>query len=663
MRFIYIIIIVFFSLFTCTICFAQEKNNAPVIKKNVSIEIPTDTAKVKKTLLKKIKDAFKFRTNFRKGEEERIIAIINRLQKPDQPRDTTINNTYVTNNNVPISTIQKQIDSLFLDFTTSVDSTKISNIDINNLIDKLLPMVQKKIDLEKEEEKRQAKIKQIHNLLQYPLGTFQTVRVNKIPVKIIFKKVVRNTEVYGFHPYWMNKFYLNYNYKVLNTLIYYGYELDGKTGGYKTLNGWDTADVVTKAKKEGCKVVLCIFDKNQKSLDDFLKNKDSQLRLINDTKFLLKEKNADGINIFFENFGDDNRYNFTEFISLFYKSLKAENSLYQLTVTLPVFDKYHNYDVGELEPYVDRFIIDFSKKNNYGPITPLKGSDYSLDAGIDRYLNKNIPPKKIVACLTYNGILWKYKSKKSEFKFYNTIVKDYLSEYNPLYDKNNGAYIDIIKNKKDTISQLWFDDVQTICEKYDFILNKGIGGIGIWGLGSDDGRPELWNALIDKTMYINVKTKILKPPVKEGMMASWKRRLIQEIELYKKLFNHPCDFTKDDSKKMFSDNLFIRITEILFVIILLIVLFCLKQKKQLGDDWTKSKLYYGILTFLSVFLAICIVLCLFLNPGFSGFGLSSSGKCETTFITVLKILGGGIIIGSLAMKFLIFPLIKPKEVP
>ena len=114
---------------------------------------------------------------------------------------------------------------------------------------------------------------------------------------------------------------------------------------------------------------------------------------------------------------------------------------------------------------------------------------------------------------------------------------------------------------------------------------------------------------------------------------------------------------------MFSDNLIIIVTEILFAALVFIALYCLKQKKQLGDDWTKSKLFYGILTFLSVLLTICVVLCLFLNPGFAGFGLSTTGKCETSFITVLKILGGGFLIGLLAMKFLIFPLIKPREVP
>ncbi|WP_165766570.1 glycosyl hydrolase family 18 protein [Flavobacterium hercynium] len=647
---------------TCTTIFAQEKNNAPITKKKVTIEIPVDSVKVKKSLIKKIKDAFKFRANFRKGEEERIIAIINRLEKPTPSKDTTVNNTYITNNNVPISTIQKQIDSLFTDFTTSVDSTKISNIDINNLVNKLLPMVQKKIDFEKEDEKRQDKIKQIRDLLQHPYGIMTTVTINKIPVKKILRKVDRNTEVYGFHPYWMNKFYLNYNYKALHTLIYYGYELNGKTGGYKTLNDWNNAEIIPKAKKEGCKVLLCIFDKDKKSIDHFLKNSDAQSRLITDIKTLLEEKKADGVNIFFEDFGETNRANFTEFTKLFSKNLKYGKTPYQVTVTLPVINN-NNYDIAEIEPFVDRFIIDFTKKNNYGPILPLKVSNYSLDVGIDGYLNKNIPPEKVIACLTYNGILWQYKSKKSDYKFYNTIVKEYLTNHTPVYDKNNGARIDIVKNKKDTLSQLWYDDVQTISDKYDFIRNKGIGGIGIWGLGSDDGRPEMWNALIDKTMYIKVQTTVLPPPQKPGRWASWKIKFEKEKEIYRILLNTPCKFSEKHTKIMVSDDIVIMTTKILFGILVIVVAYSLNQQKKLGDDWEKRKLFYGILTFLSLVLTALVALCLFLNPKFSAFGLSADGKCETSITTVLKILAVGFIIGLIAMKFLIFPLMKPKDIP
>ena len=35
-------------------------------------------------------------------------------------------------------------------------------------------------------------------------------------------------------------------------------------------------------------------------------------------------------------------------------------------------------------------------------------------------------------------------------------------------------------------------------KKYDFIISKNLGGIGIWALGYDDGYDQLWNALGEK---------------------------------------------------------------------------------------------------------------------------------------------------------------------
>ena len=37
-----------------------------------------------------------------------------------------------------------------------------------------------------------------------------------------------------------------------------------------------------------------------------------------------------------------------------------------------------------------------------------------------------------------------------------------------------------------------------LCQKYDFIISKNLGGIGIWALGYDDGYDQLWNALGEK---------------------------------------------------------------------------------------------------------------------------------------------------------------------
>jgi hypothetical protein len=56
----------------------------------------------------------------------------------------------------------------------------------------------------------------------------------------------------------------------------------------------------------------------------------------------------------------------------------------------------------------------------------------------------------------------------------------------------------------------------------------------------------------------------------------------------------------------------------------------------------------------------------FLNPKFYYFGANAKAdfnNCETSFGTMLTVMGVGFAVGSLAMKFLVGPLLKPKEIP
>jgi hypothetical protein len=46
-----------------------------------------------------------------------------------------------------------------------------------------------------------------------------------------------------------------------------------------------------------------------------------------------------------------------------------------------------------------------------------------------------------------------------------------------------------------TWRQLWYDDPDSFGEKVGFALEQGLGGVGIWGLGMEAGREEMWWAL------------------------------------------------------------------------------------------------------------------------------------------------------------------------
>jgi hypothetical protein len=46
--------------------------------------------------------------------------------------------------------------------------------------------------------------------------------------------------------------------------------------------------------------------------------------------------------------------------------------------------------------------------------------------------------------------------------------------------------------------QVWYEDEKSLSKKYDWIIEKKIGGVGIWALGYDNGYTELWKLLADK---------------------------------------------------------------------------------------------------------------------------------------------------------------------
>lgn len=45
---------------------------------------------------------------------------------------------------------------------------------------------------------------------------------------------------------------------------------------------------------------------------------------------------------------------------------------------------------------------------------------------------------------------------------------------------------------------IFLDDARSLSVKYDFAKAKGLGGVGMWALGFDDGNTELWQLLENK---------------------------------------------------------------------------------------------------------------------------------------------------------------------
>lgn len=681
----FLLIVLFFFSYKANSDYAHVKTSEGVFLLNHKTNFnPGKDSLLKNKFLKKIISALSIKGNLRKKEALRIEKIVRTYFMKDSINlallsqklegytslvrfDSLIN--VLKESKVSPDQLKLRIDSLIKNQGPDCPDckTEISDKEMQELVDKLAPMISEKAKEEESNEQKQKKIRLIREILSSTKPIIDTLEIND-SVSKRYRLTIKKHEVYGYHPSWMNKKYFNYNFSLISTLAYYGYELNGKTGGYVSTHGWDTAAVIQKAKKEDSKVHLVVYCSSRQDLQGFLKNSKAQQDFATTIIELLNKRSADGVNLMFENVGKDCRNRITKFVKTLSHDLKTANPKFELTLTLPCLDENDDYDVEALNESVNRFIIDFTKKNTHGPIVPLTGGDYSLESGIARYLSKKVPADKFIACMPYRGANWDFQSGSFiEYVPYDRILKSYQTEFGKFYDKTTNVRTDVVVDG-DTLEQLWYDDEKTLSQKYNFILANKLSGVGVWALGDDDKRPELWDALLDKMVeFDSTDVVFIKKPRRDTVILGFWAQIKHELSLYKELFQHPCHFDDTGTKRqeLKSDNIIGYVAAGFSILLTLTSAYSIIKRRALGDDWGKRKMFLIIQIILVVFVMTSLLMFAFLNPNFYHFGSRDkfSTDCETSFGTILEVLAIGFIIGLGAMKFLVMPLIKPKEVP
>ena len=143
----------------------------------------------------------------------------------------------------------------------------------------------------------------------------------------------------------------------------------------------------------------------------------------------------------------------------------------------------------------------YSGSPNAGPVSPLGGYFYDIEYSIDDYIQKtNGQIDKIILGLPYYGYDWSVvdNSINSQAISYGiartyasayTLSEDYGSNWD---DTSNAVWIPYQDNGW---QQCWYDDSLSLSNKYQFVKNNNLQGVGIWALGYDDNSPALWGAL------------------------------------------------------------------------------------------------------------------------------------------------------------------------
>lgn len=325
-------------------------------------------------------------------------------------------------------------------------------------------------------------------------------------------------QVLGWYPYWMNSAYTSLDYSVLSTIAYFSYEVDTATGAYKTVRQWKTTDLIAFAHERGTKVLLTVTNFGNANNAAVLRSPAKRRTLIDSVWALVNERNADGVNIDFEGITDASlRDSMTVFMRDLAAHFHSGFKPLEVSIALPAVDWSGVFNVRSISADADYCIVmgydyHWSSAPDAGPVAPLDSSKqwgkYSALRSLRTYLAAGVPRAKLMLGVPYYGYEWPVSSMSVPAQTtgngtsmqYATAVERALT-HGRRWDAASATpyYMHTTEQR-----QGWYDDSTSLAVKYDSVLSYGLGGIGIWALGYDGNRTELWSVLRNKFLSTTV---------------------------------------------------------------------------------------------------------------------------------------------------------------
>jgi len=370
-----------------------------------------------------------------------------------------------------------------------------------------------------------------------------------------FKSIQPNREVFGWHPYWMGNRWTNYPFELLSTISYFSYNVNPRTGlssNPSQIEDWKTTAMIDSAKAKNTRVLLTVSLQGKTNQDQFLTNELLWNNLYQDVSKLILERNADGVDLNFEDLPFGLKSEFTDFVDGFdqYLTLQFQNNNREnpfISLTLPAHKDREHFDIKKLDAFIDLFIImgyDYNGTSSPDAVSPLQSEGvFSLKNTVEYFKEKNINVNKTILALPYYGILWNINpSGEDDFKAsierkltYSEIKNNFLDNE----DVGSEVELDPISMSKiyraafedNSIKEIHYDDAFTLSKKYDYAMNNNFQGVGIWALGYDNGNDELWN-LIEN--YFSTDIAVFNDPISEvnGFPIKFAESLVVQKDVF-----------------------------------------------------------------------------------------------------------------------------------
>ena len=366
-----------------------------------------------------------------------------------------------------------------------------------------------------------------------------------------------DTEVYTWYPYWMGDVWKSYDFDLISSISFLSYNIDPKTGSYLNpaqIKPWRETDLLDSAKIHKTKVLLSLALEGEENHLEFLKNEKAWTTTLDSITVLLKERDADGIEVEFIDIPLDLEPKFLDFVAQLKENLSYRFITKKLTLSLviPASPDKFPFDLRKLDESVDLFIVkglDYHEEDGtVAAVAPLRNETAggpSLENTLLTYLDRGLNAEKSILALPLYGSQWAGTFDPEE-GFYTTNFerKVTLSEVNRVFQSKDSIYkieptLDettmtqyfFLEFQDNTSIEGWYDDSLTLSKKMDYALVNKFKGVGLWALGYDLGKNEVWDVVAKK---FTGNTVLIKDPIKE--LDGYPLRITSFFQTYKTIF-------------------------------------------------------------------------------------------------------------------------------
>lgn len=341
-------------------------------------------------------------------------------------------------------------------------------------------------------------------------------------------------EIFGWLPYWRTNPQIDYG--AITTIAYFGLpaRADGRlarttaagkpTTQYKRWIGAGMTNVIANAHAAGGRVVLTVSrfawdSAGIATTEALLSSAPARATLVGEIVSEITSRGADGVNVDFEPILASQRDNFAAFVRELRAGLDAADSRYQLTIASSLFDETAGFEM--LDELVDEgaadAVIVMAYTSRVGPaaggIAPMDSpTTYHLTDYVPAYL-ASIDANKLVVAFPWYGregptragtahALWRTNTAlyggQRNVAYTNAVAQAVAHgrRYSPVEQSAWTAYrTRLCTGCRLTWKQVYYDDADTLSSKIDWAMSLGVAGTGVWALGNDGNRPELWKML------------------------------------------------------------------------------------------------------------------------------------------------------------------------